>query len=214
MSNIYVKEVSDFKTTEENGLDLYVEEKKKKLAVIFPGIGYHTDKPLLYYSKKLALCYGYDIREIQYGTLPTNIKGDKQKMFEAFEIASEYAAIQLADEDFSRYADVLFISKSIGTAVASAFAQKHCIAAKQIYYTPVEESFLFMGEEGIVFHGTADPWARTDIVEEECRKKRLPLYETAGANHSLETGNVKKDLSNLSEIMRQTEEYIAGKCCR
>ena len=26
-----------------------------KLAVIFPGIGYHTDKPLLYYSKKLAL---------------------------------------------------------------------------------------------------------------------------------------------------------------
>ena len=26
----------------------------KKLAVIFPGVGYHTDKPLLYYSKKIA----------------------------------------------------------------------------------------------------------------------------------------------------------------
>ena len=25
-----------------------------KLAVIFPGIGYHSDKPLLYYSKKVA----------------------------------------------------------------------------------------------------------------------------------------------------------------
>ena len=25
-----------------------------KLAVVFPGIGYHADKPLLYYSKKLA----------------------------------------------------------------------------------------------------------------------------------------------------------------
>ena len=25
-----------------------------KLAVIFPGIGYHTDKPLLYFGKKLA----------------------------------------------------------------------------------------------------------------------------------------------------------------
>lgn len=24
----------------------------KKLAVLFPGIGYHCDKPLLYYSKK------------------------------------------------------------------------------------------------------------------------------------------------------------------
>lgn len=27
---------------------------EKKIAVLFPGIGYHTDKPLLYYSKKLA----------------------------------------------------------------------------------------------------------------------------------------------------------------
>lgn len=24
-----------------------------KLAILFPGIGYHTDKPLLYYSKKI-----------------------------------------------------------------------------------------------------------------------------------------------------------------
>ena len=26
----------------------------KRLAVIFPGIGYHCDKPILYYSRKLA----------------------------------------------------------------------------------------------------------------------------------------------------------------
>ncbi len=26
----------------------------KRLAVLFPGIGYHCDKPLLYYSAKLA----------------------------------------------------------------------------------------------------------------------------------------------------------------
>lgn len=25
----------------------------KKICVVFPGIGYHTDKPLLYYSKKI-----------------------------------------------------------------------------------------------------------------------------------------------------------------
>ena len=26
----------------------------KRLAVIFPGIGYHCDKPILYYSRKLS----------------------------------------------------------------------------------------------------------------------------------------------------------------
>ena len=31
-----------------------------KLVVFFPGIGYHCDKPLLYYSRKLAQEYGYE----------------------------------------------------------------------------------------------------------------------------------------------------------
>ena len=28
---------------------------KEKLVIIFPGIGYHCDKPLLYYAKKLEI---------------------------------------------------------------------------------------------------------------------------------------------------------------
>ena len=38
----------------------------KKLAVLFPGIGYHCDKPLLYYSKKYLKVYGYEIIEVNY----------------------------------------------------------------------------------------------------------------------------------------------------
>ena len=33
---------------------------KEKLVIIFPGIGYHCDKPLLYYAKKLAKEHGYE----------------------------------------------------------------------------------------------------------------------------------------------------------
>ena len=47
----------------------------KKLAVIFPGVGYHVDKPLLYYSKKIAAHYGYEIVEVAYGKLPKKVKG-------------------------------------------------------------------------------------------------------------------------------------------
>ena len=35
-----------------------------KLAILFPGIGYHTDKPLLYYSKKILKNMDYEIKEI------------------------------------------------------------------------------------------------------------------------------------------------------
>ena len=34
-------------------------EKKKKLAVFFPGTGYHKDKPLFYYSRKIAVKQGF-----------------------------------------------------------------------------------------------------------------------------------------------------------
>ena len=59
----------------------------KKLAVIFPGVGYHVDKPLLYYSKKIAAHYGYEIVEVAYGKLPKKVKGSKEKMEKTFRIA-------------------------------------------------------------------------------------------------------------------------------
>ncbi len=42
-----------------------------KLALIFPGIGYHADKPLLYYSIRLARNAGFDIRTINMIHSPT-----------------------------------------------------------------------------------------------------------------------------------------------
>ena len=36
------------------------ESEMKKIAVLFPGIGYNCDKPLLYYSRRLAQNAGYD----------------------------------------------------------------------------------------------------------------------------------------------------------
>ena len=50
----------------------------KRLAVIFPGIGYHCDKPILYYSRKLAKEQEYkeiiSLESVSYThlTLPTN----------------------------------------------------------------------------------------------------------------------------------------------
>ena len=42
----------------------------KKLAVFFPGIGYTTDKPLLYYSRKIASEQEYEIKLLPYKGFP------------------------------------------------------------------------------------------------------------------------------------------------
>ena len=183
----------------------------KKIAVIFPGVGYHVDKPLLYYSKKLAAENGYEIKEVPYGKFPKGVKGSREKMEKAFFSALEQAGEILKDVDFSEYHDILFISKSVGTAVASAYAGKHGLNTRNIYYTPVEASFQFMKQPGIAFTGTADAWVTFDAVERGCRDGGFPLYVTENGNHSLETGDVRQDLENLQKIMKITEEYISGK---
>lgn len=51
-----------------------------KIAVFFPGIGYHCDKPLLYYARKLVQEYGYEKIVMQeYSYNGKNIRGDKRK---------------------------------------------------------------------------------------------------------------------------------------
>lgn len=180
----------------------------KKLAVIFPGVGYHTDKPLLYYSKKAAAALGYEIRDVSYGNFPGNIKGSAQKMQEAFLSALDQAEQILSDVDFGQYEDLLFVSKSVGTAVAAAYAGKHGLKTRNLYFTPVEASFRFMEQPGIVFTGTKDPWVGFDVVKQGCEKGGFPLYVTEDGNHSLETGNVDRDLENLRKIMQTEEMYI------
>ena len=78
-----------------------------KLAILFPGIGYHTDKPLLYYSKKILKNMDYEIKEIQFSNLDFDLNKSKD---EAYKQAKD----QIEKMDLGTYDSILFISKSYG----------------------------------------------------------------------------------------------------
>lgn len=180
-----------------------------KAAVIFPGIGYHTDKPLLYYGKKLAKEAGYQIIEVNYTGFPGNVKGNEEKMRQAYELARTQAENILRDINFKEYESVLFISKSIGTVVAADYDNAHNVNAKHIYFTPVPQTFSFVREKsGIVFHGLNDPWCETPIVEENCKRLCLSLKTFADANHSLETGDCLRDLGIIGMVFETLKEVM------
>jgi hypothetical protein len=182
---------------------------KEKLAVIFPGIGYHCDKPLLYYSKKLAREQGYqEIISLKYSYTGENIRGNKEKMQEVFEILYQQAEKQLETIDFLKYEEILFISKSVGTAISSAYVQKYRIKCKQILYTPLEETYKFEHSDAIAFLGTSDPWSDTLNVETLSNVQNVPIYMYKNADHSLETGNIIEDIMTLEDVMKKTKEYL------
>lgn len=108
-----------------------------KLAVFFPGIGYHCDKPLLYYSRKLVQEYGYEkIVTLNYTYDGKNLRGNEEKMRQAFDSLYIQAENSLKEIAFDQYEQILFISKSIGTIIASAYAEAQRIPCRHILYTP------------------------------------------------------------------------------
>lgn len=186
-----------------------------KLTVCFPGIGYHCDKPLLYYSRKLAAATGYDhTLLLNYTCQKDGLRGNPAALHAAFEELYAQADAQLADVDWQQYDDVLFLSKSIGTAIAAAYAQRHGLACRHVLYTPLALTFTFAPQNAIAFLGTADPWSDIPALTAQIRAASTPLYLYENANHSLETPDVLQNLDILKDAMQKTSDFITPDSAR
>lgn len=179
-----------------------------KLAVLFPGVGYHTDKPLLYYSRRLAKNAGYEVAEVSYTNIVMKRDSSEEKKLEEFFNAYRQAKETLCTIEFDKYDDILFISKSIGTIIATAYAKENNLKVRQILYTPLEKTFEFVQGDTIAFTGTKDPWVDYDRIVRAAKETKVPLYITENANHSLETGDPVLDVQNMNAILTTAGSYI------
>lgn len=180
-----------------------------KIAVYFPGIGYHCDKPLLYYSRNIAGKSGYEnSKNISYTYNAGNIRGNDQKMRDAYEALFIQAEAALADIVWTDYDDVLFVSKSIGTIIAASYAEKHGLKnTKHILYTPLAQTFLFTPGNAIAFIGNADPWSSIDEIRKLAALNHVPLIVYNGCNHSLECDDALKNIEILKDVMQKTLDF-------
>lgn len=188
-----------------------------KLAVYFPGVGYHCDKPLLYYARKIAAACGYEQHiSLSYTTQirdllgnPINMKAAFLELYEQAESALDKTAAFSQQSGVASCCDeILFISKSVGTAIAARYASEHNIPCRHILYTPLAETFAFHPRNGITFTGTADPWVNTAVIRQQCQEHQIPFFLYENANHSLETGDVFRNLDIMKEVMQKTEKFI------
>lgn len=184
------------------------KESVKKLAIIFPGMGYHKDKPLLYYSGKIARAFGFELFDIVYHDMPQKIQGDKKLILEAAMRAYTCATEQLSEINLSYYDEILLIGKSIGTVVAAKYNLEHRLGAKQLWYTPVEATFNFQDGNIEAFIGDNDPWSDICKVKELANIGGVPLSVYHGCNHSLESGDIISDINTILDVMEKTKQFI------
>lgn len=184
----------------------------KRLTVVFPGIGYTAEKPLLYYSRRIAEHFGYESLIIPYTGFPKKVKGDRDKIKKSCQIALTQAKEILDGIDLVAYEDILFIGKSIGTVAAANIASQSPLRnrIRLILYTPLVDTFAVSVKDAIAFTGSADPW----VCKEEnripvlCNQFGIACTVIEGANHSLETSDPRTDIRNLQEIMDRTTAFI------
>ena len=62
--------------------------EEKKLAVLFPGIGYNFDRPLMRFSAEMARQFGYEVLNVGYTGFPKKIIGNAERLRESFDIAA------------------------------------------------------------------------------------------------------------------------------
>lgn len=186
----------------------------KKTAVFFPGIGYTADKPLLYYSRKLAAALGYECIVTAYSGLPEKKVGDEDIMQASLAIAFEQAAEMLRGADLSGCEEILFVGKSIGTVIAARIASESLSgkSVRFVLYTPLEHTFDYPLGNAVVFTGDADPWvgSKESRIPAICAEKNIPCTVIGRGNHSLESGDVSYDISILASVLRATESFIKG----
>lgn len=173
----------------------------KKICVIFPGIGYHSDKPLLYYGKKYMAEHGYEIIGVKYGKLPKGLEA-------AFSCGYDITVRFLADICFGQEDDIVFMSKSIGTVIAARYAQEFNVNARNIYFTPLISTMKYADNNGIAFHGTKDPLADTEKLTDACIKRHIPLYTYEGGNHSIETKDILWNIRTQEDVAKKYIQYL------
>ena len=186
--------------------------KSKKLAVIFPGIRYSPECPLLYYAQKLCVREGYEILPLYYSYRQDSVLDPELKL-ENFVRETQREAVR--DALKNPYTDIVFISKSIGTVLAGIAEKELELKPRQFLMTPLPETFPYMkgmGTRGAAVLGTKDKNLSAETLEMFCQKEKIPFTLYEGAGHRLEAESMDETFRILSDILKKLREFLAVSC--
>lgn len=206
MEEIYIEVPSFWNVNLKND---YIVQGSDVLVVLLPGQHYTTFGPLLYYSYNIALQLGYDVLAIDYGYY----KAGKELSYEGrnYVIQESKEAIKKAIELNNKYKKIIFIGKSLGTAIQNKlidafefFDQKH------IFLTPIPECIDgIMKSKSLIIVGSEDKFFTDEHVNMVKNHDNVKVKIIKRGNHDLETDDFKESIDILKSISEEIYNYIS-----
>lgn len=175
----------------------------KKLVVMFPGVGYGFNHPLLYYSDLLFDSKGYECFYMRY---QDTFFDDKLSFDEKAAKVRRFVFEEAKKIDFTGYDEIVFLSKSIGSVEAGVFAESLDFKVKQIFLTPVEKAIPYCKTNSCVVIGTKDE--AFGAYKKHCDESGIEALYIENANHSLEVeGSVFCNLEIIEKVMKYIDKF-------
>ena len=174
------------------------------LCVLFPGKGYTVDKPLLYYSTRLAMQKGYNLLLLSYGEFTLN---DTTRHAMKNLIRGVIDEVR-AEEAYQ--GDLVFITKSVGALFASDTARiLEDTPRRSVYLTPIDQMMdNLAGMDFLAFTGSQDHLLDHDralaLLGEDAHRLRI----FPGADHSLNAPGIRDSLHILQEVLQAIGDFI------
>ncbi len=183
------------------------------LAVLFPGLRYSCDMPLLYYPFKLLFGGGADVLQVRSDYTLTSYQSLPVGERAAWLAADAQAAMQAARVQ-GEYSRLVLIGKSIGT-VALASLVPHEPEAITIWLTPLLRNphLIAPAEQNrgaaLFIAGTADDLYHASALEQIRSASGAQVELIEAGNHSLEIeGDFFASLRALEQVMRSIARFL------
>jgi hypothetical protein len=173
--------------------------RARALVVLFPGMAYGADAPLLRFSRLAALEMGCDVLEVEYAfqaaRAPYRAESEDSVVGEVCDTLGRASA--------AGYGRRMFVSKSLGTRLAPAVAKAAGLRVDdQVFLTPIPSSVpVIEGSGALVVTGSADPLLAPVWRARLAADAGLRLRIIDRADHALEVpGDVRASLAALHAV--------------
>ena len=192
------------------------EPASTRLAILFPGLGYNPDLPLLYFTQQLLLRHGVDLLQMRPDYTSSafqSLSNDGQLEVMARDAA---AALQTGLAQ-GEYQQAILAGKSIGTLSMAMVLPLVDMPEPPITLwltpllrqAPLVEAALDCQAPSFYIVGSGDPTylpAAMDLVQ---RRTAAKVFIAEGANHSLEIpGDPLKSLDILRRGMAELSAFL------
>ena len=199
----------------------FQESRTDKLAMVFPGLGYTCQMPLLYYSTLLLVDLGFDVLwvETNYGTNKEYLALNEEMKSEWIEkdTIAAWKSVMIK----RNYKRVVLLGKSIGTVSLAVLLQERSLPkdTRNVLLTPLLNDKEVVAslqqnptKRSLFVIGTADAYYDPVALKQVRENSKNKVLVVKGADHSLEIGeNVSASIRVLEKTLGAIGEFVSGR---